>query len=179
MIQIDQNKTTTPTTITMKAISAVSKAQVISLLSSGSSVRKIASKTSLSLGTISNIRSQHCPDLKKTVGGHPSKLSLGDICHAIYLLGSQKAETAVQVARDLRNITNQPLSVHTIRRCLRQAGLKSVVKKKRPLLSARHRRNRMDFALSHQHWTIEDWKRVIFSDETKINRLRSDGRKWA
>ena len=119
MIQIDQNKTTTPTTITMKAISAVSKAQVISLLSSGYSVRKIASKTSLSLGTISNIRSQHCPDLKKTVGGHPSKPSPGDIRHAVYLLGSQKAETAVQVARDLRNITNQPLSVHTIRKILK------------------------------------------------------------
>ena len=26
---------------------------------------------------------------------------------------------------------------------------------------------------------MEDWKRVIFSDETKINRLDSDGRKWA
>ena len=36
----------------------------------------------------------------------------------------------------------------------------------------------MDFALAHQHWTIEDWKRVVWSDETKINRLGSDGRKW-
>ena len=37
----------------------------------------------------------------------------------------------------------------------------------------------MDFALAHQHWTVEDWKRVVWSDETKINRLGSDGRKWA
>ncbi|KAI8086797.1 uncharacterized protein BX664DRAFT_387161 [Halteromyces radiatus] len=28
-----------------------------------------------------------------------------------------------------------------------------------------------------QHWTVEDWRRVIFSDETKINRLGSDGTK--
>jgi hypothetical protein len=27
-------------------------------------------------------------------------------------------------------------------------------------------------------WTVEDWKRVIWSDETKINRFGSDGRKW-
>jgi hypothetical protein len=26
---------------------------------------------------------------------------------------------------------------------------------------------------------VEDWKRVVWSDETKINRLGSDGRKWA
>ena len=31
----------------------------------------------------------------------------------------------------------------------------------------------MDFALAHQ-----DWKTVVWSDETKINRLGSDGRVW-
>ena len=36
----------------------------------------------------------------------------------------------------------------------------------------------MDFAIQHKDWTIEDWKKVIWSDETKINRLGSDGRKW-
>jgi transposase len=56
--------------------------------------------------------------------------------------------------------------------------MKPVVKKKRPLLSKRHRKERMDFALAHQDWTVEDWKKVVWSDETKINRLGSDGRKW-
>ena len=37
-------------------------------------------------------------------------------------------------------------------------------------------RQRLDFALRHQHWTVDDWKRVVWSDETKINRLGSDGR---
>ena len=36
----------------------------------------------------------------------------------------------------------------------------------------------MDFAIAHKDWTVEDWKRVIWSDETKINRFGSDGRKW-
>jgi transposase len=36
----------------------------------------------------------------------------------------------------------------------------------------------LDFALAHKEWTIEDWKRVVWSDETTINRLGSDGRKW-
>ena len=37
----------------------------------------------------------------------------------------------------------------------------------------------MHFALAHLDWTVEDWKTVVWSDETKINRLGSDGRKWA
>ena len=36
----------------------------------------------------------------------------------------------------------------------------------------------MDFAEAHKDWTVEDWKRVIWSDETKINCLGSDGKKW-
>jgi transposase len=55
----------------------------------------------------------------------------------------------------------------------------AVVKKKKPLLSKHHRKERLDFAIAHKDWTLEDWKRVVWSDETKINRLGSDGRKWA
>ena len=36
----------------------------------------------------------------------------------------------------------------------------------------------MDSAPSHKDWTIEDWKKVFWSGETKINHLGSDGRKW-
>src|SRR3979490_2192474 len=57
--------------------------------------------------------------------------------------------------------------------------MKAVVKKKKPHLSQKHRRERMDFAIRHKDWTLDDWKRVVWSDETKINCLESDGRKWA
>jgi hypothetical protein len=53
-----------------------------------------------------------------------------------------------------------------------------VVKKKKPLLSVRHRKARLAFAQKYREWTVEDWKRVIWSDETKINRFGSDGREW-
>jgi RNAse (barnase) inhibitor barstar len=32
--------------------------------------------------------------------------------------------------------------------------------------------------LKHRHWTVEDWKRVVWSDETKVNRVGSDGYEW-
>jgi transposase len=63
-------------------------------------------------------------------------------------------------------------------RSLKVAGLKAVAKKKKPFLNKKHRKARMDFALAYQHWTVEDWKKIVWSDETKINRLGSDGRKW-
>ena len=57
--------------------------------------------------------------------------------------------------------------------------MKAVVKKKKPLPSQKHRKERMDFAIRHRDWTLEDQKRVVWSDETKINGLGSDGRKLA
>jgi hypothetical protein len=53
-----------------------------------------------------------------------------------------------------------------------------VVKKKKLLLSVRHKKVRLAFAQKYREWTVEDWKRVIWSDETKINRFGSDGREW-
>jgi len=149
------------------------------MLDAGHSATHIASSTGYGVGTISRLRSKHHSHLSKPVGGHPSKLSSTNIHHAVHLIGSGKASTAVDVTKTLSNIINQPLSTQTVRNSLKKAGMKAVVRKKKPLLSRRHRKERMDFALEHQHWTVEDWKRVVWSDETKINRLGSDGRKWA
>ena len=56
--------------------------------------------------------------------------------------------------------------------------MKAVVKSKHPFLSTRHRKAHLDFAYAHKDWTVDDWKKVIWSDETKINHLGSDGHKW-
>ena len=67
----------------------------------------------------------------------------------------------MDVTKALTIITNNTLSVQTVCCGLKEVGLKAVVKKKKPFLSKRHRRERMDFALAHQYWTVEDWKKVV------------------
>ncbi len=44
-----------------------------------------------------------------------------------------------------------------------------------PLLSAKNRKQRLQFAQAHQNWTIEDWKNVA-SDESRFLRRHSDSR---
>jgi len=116
--------------------------------------------------------------LQKATGDCPSKLSSVNVWHAICLISSGKAENAVQVTKALTNIVNQPLSISTVHRQLRKTGMKAVVKSKQPLLSAKHCKACLDFAYAHKDWTLEDWKKVVWSDETKINRLGSNGHKW-
>ena len=91
---------------------------------------------------------------------------------------SGKADTATQLTQELRNTTPIKIRTETILNALKEAGPKALDSKKNPRLFPRHKRQRMDCAVRYQYWTVDDWKRVIWSDETKLNRLGSDECKW-
>ncbi|GBP14801.1 Transposable element Tc1 transposase, partial [Eumeta japonica] len=42
----------------------------------------------------------------------------------------------------------------------------------------RNVKRRLHFCKTHKNWTVDDWKRVIWSDETKVNRYQSDGKEY-
>jgi len=58
-------------------------------------------------------------------------------------------------------MTNTSFTVKTVCRALCGVGMKAVMKQKQPFLSKKHRRMCMDYAEAHQHWTVDDWKRVV------------------
>ena len=160
----------------MKPLSAADCNHILSLIDSGHSAHQISSIVGLHHSTISRLQNRYCPYLQKASGGCPPKLSEADTHYALHLITSGKAENAVQITQTIQDITNQSLSAQTTCHYLKKAGMKSVVKTARPLLTKRHRKERSDFALAHQDWTVEDWKSVVWSDETKINRLGSGRR---
>jgi len=59
---------------------------------------------------------------------------------------------------------------------LKEVGFHSVTKKKMSMLKASHHQHRLKFARDHENWTVEDWKRVLWSDKTEINWIGSDGK---
>ena len=91
-------------------------------------------------------------------------------------IATARATNASQAARRINSIILNPVCTQTVRNMLKEEGYVAVTKKKKPLLIARHRKQCLRFALKYREWTVEDWKRVIWSDETKINRFGSDGR---
>lgn len=163
---------------TMKQLSKPDEKTIISLLRSGKSGREIHKLTGFGVGTISAIRKKHCSDLPKSSGGRPSVLSAHEARLIVRSITSGKIDTAPQARKVLQDSTNKTVSASTIRRSLKQTGMKSKVKTKKPLLTKKQERRRLQWAESHAEWTEDDWKRVIWSDETKINRYGSDGRQW-
>ncbi|GFU85476.1 transposable element Tc1 transposase [Trichonephila clavipes] len=45
-----------------------------------------------------------------------------------------------------------------------------------PLLNARHEAARLVWAREHRDWSVEDWKRVAWRDESRFRQFNSDGR---
>lgn len=67
------------------------------------------------------------------------------------------------------------ISVHTARRRLRAAELYARRPAKKPFISEKNRKARLAFARRYQHWTKDDWSKVLWSDESKFNLFNSDG----
>lgn len=70
------------------------------------------------------------------------------------------------------------MSYTTAINILKKMNFHAKLKKKKPLLTKKHMQKRLAWAKKHRNWTIDQWRQVIFSDETKINIWGSDGVKY-
>ena len=71
-------------------------------------------------------------------------------------------------------------SVHrtTISRALHKSGLYGRVARRKPLLKERHKKSRLQFATSHVGDTANMWKKVLWSDETKIELFGLNAKRY-
>lgn len=154
------------------------RANILFLTESGLSTRQISSQTGLEKSTVARVIKEIHPGKENIKLKCPFKLSSTDKRRIVFSITSGKVENAVQATHLINSALSSPVSAQTVRNVLKSASLKAVVKKKKPLLSVKHRQHRLAFALKHQHWIMKDWTRVIWSNETKINRIGSNGRKY-
>ncbi|CDR18259.1 unnamed protein product, partial [Oncorhynchus mykiss] len=68
-------------------------------------------------------------------------------------------------------------SARTVRQRLLEDGLVSRRAAKKPLLSRKNIRDRLIFCKRYRDWTVEDWGKVIFSDESPIRLFGASGKK--
>ena len=162
----------------MHPISYNQQQNILSLLQQGLSTRQVALQYHVNQKTVQRLRKTHLPDLNLSLGGRPQKLSQQNRHYCTRAITSGKLKTAIAVQQELEVNLDIKVNEHTVRRALKDAGLEAMKKEKRPKLSVKNIKERLEFAKKYKDWTVEDWKHVIWSDETKINRFCSDGYSW-
>jgi len=166
--------------VTMKKTSFHERSQVIALSEQGFSQRFIAGHLHIPRSTVGHILVRFRENgevFDRPRAGRPRLLSIRDERLAVRTLNQPKSGTTAAVGRSLR-AQGLCLSDETVRRSFRRQGLGARVKRKKPLLTKRHRQKRLQWAKVSQDCDVENWNHVIWSNESKFNVFGSDGRQW-
>ncbi|GBM24470.1 hypothetical protein AVEN_41114-1 [Araneus ventricosus] len=71
---------------------------------------------------------------------------------------------------------SRTVSKRTVQRSLHRMSFGSRRPTRVPLFNARHRAARLAWAREHREWTLEDWKRVAWTDKSRFRLFQADGR---
>ena len=78
---------------------------------------------------------------------------------------------ASKILKLLESNAGVTASPETVRRALRRGELGAIIRPKKPMLSPANIKKRLEWCHLRKDWTSDDWRRVIWSDETKRPRL--------
>ena len=79
--------------------------------------------------------------------------------------------TAPQIAAQVnasQSSRNKHISTSTLQRRLRELGLHGRIAAKKPRVKETNKKKRLAWAKKHEQWTLDRWKSVLWSDETKF-----------
>lgn len=84
--------------------------------------------------------------------------------------------TAPEIRAAVNQSRSEPVSLNTVKRRLRDANLFGRVAIRKPLLRPQNKKKRMEWALAHRDWTEEDFRKVLWTDESKFEIFGSKRR---
>ncbi|KAG1188305.1 hypothetical protein G6F70_009525 [Rhizopus microsporus] len=144
-----------------RKISAQKRADIISALRSNKTYNAIKEELGVSKGTISKIAAeiQHCSENKV---GRPQCLSTQEARLVLRKFSTGDFRNAEEAAKSLRSLGTQ-ISAQTVRNLLSAANFKAVYKRPVSPLTTVRKKARLQFARKYKHWTVDDWRRVVFS----------------
>ncbi len=94
----------------------------------------------------------------------------------VRLVRDDRKATVTQITTRYNQAMQNTISERTTHQTLKQMGYSSRRPHRVPLLSDKNRKRRIQFTQDHQNWTIEDWKNVALSDESRFQLRHSEFR---
>ncbi|GBM30076.1 hypothetical protein AVEN_88287-1 [Araneus ventricosus] len=81
--------------------------------------------------------------------------------------------TLLHIAADFNDEAFRSVSMQTVQRTVINMGSQSLRPTRLLLLTARHNALLLSWARQHYHWTVDDWKHVAWSDESRFQLYRN------
>lgn len=162
-----------------KILNEEERIEVISMSSKGLTNRAIAKQMKVSHQSIGTILQRW-----KTCGMVKDRKRSGRRRSTDRITDRQMVRIATKdrfiTADEIRQRIGVPVSLSTVIRRLKEKGLKSRFATKKPLISERNRKKRLEWCKKHEQWTVDDWSKVLFSDESPFwVRCKRAKRAWS
>lgn len=160
-------------------LSEVEVAQIVALIESGRSQRDVARSLNHSQSTVQRVYHRFRETglmVRRAGSGRRRKTSRQEDRFMVMSALRNRHQTAVDIKKIAQNQLNVRISEWTVRRRLQESNLRAYRPATGPKLHPHHRAARLDFARLHVNWSLEQWSRVLFSDECRMC-LRSDDRR--
>ena len=82
-------------------------------------------------------------------------------------------QIAAQISASLSS-SNRHISTSTVQRRLHETDLHGRIAAKKPLLKDTNNKKRVVWVKKHEQWTLDRWKSVLWSDESKFEIFGSN-----
>lgn len=150
-----------------RMLSEGERAMIIGMRTAGMSTHRIATELGMTQSTVftiwKNFQERGTTQPLKS-SGRPPKLNVRDK----RMLGRILSKNRRLPLAAIREKMHVKVSPTTLRKAMKSIGFSNRVAAKKPFLSKEHMARRLAFAKEHRHWTISDWKNVIWTDESSF-----------
>lgn len=164
-----------------KEISVEMRGQIVILQKTGKNYREIAKILKVSLGAVQKAIQRHREtgvNTDKKRSGRPRK-TVQRVDNKIYAISkADRFKSAATIRAEINENLDSPISLNTVKRRLREKGMIGRVAVKKPLLRPVNKQKRLEFAQEHVGWTIDKWKSVLWTDESKFELFGTHRRQY-
>lgn len=161
------------------SLSLFDRMRIIILYEAGHSHSEIA----LSLGRVRSTVTRTIQRYRETGqvesrprSGRPRVTSARENRYMVQYARRNRSSTVTALRFQFQATYHRVISNATVRRRIISAGLRQRRPLRVPLLQARHRAARLEWARERQNWLLREWRNVLFSDETRFALLSDDNR---
>ena len=116
---------------------------------------------------ISRYKTSGTYEIKPRVG-RPKKLTKRETRTIIRVFRENRRITLAEAVALLSKDYNIMISVHTLRDILKFHDVNSYVAIRKPFISPKNKIQRKKWAKEHVNWNINEWKRIVWSDECHV-----------
>lgn len=155
------------------SISPAIRAQIVILREEGYTYREIAARLRISINTVGRslklYRDSGTLSFHKRTG-RPRMTTARMDQSIIRAVKKSPFASSTTVQAQLPTTSTRTPSTRTIRRRLLAAGLRAYRPATKPRLSKKNIKDRLAFCKAYKEWTIDQWRRVMFSDESTLTQ---------